>query len=545
MAHHDLANMLAKARRYVTQGCEQILDKQWKAPEQYLVSPCPVSTALSIMALATQPVDYSYQLRAGVKYLESSRNPDGGWGRTPTAPSDSKSTIICTEALSSVKIGINPEAIIKVSSLIGSTWMQDVPDLMLNSSAPSPLLQLLKFFLTSDSGSFLLAELSYQHLPIVLAFLPPAGRPLLLALSGINGYTQFHHQRSYQTEIEKIPTYQSPNGGWCEDNLITALCILCLSLTGHHHQRSRDQGLRWLASTQYKSGAWPSFNQLINWSVGLTAHLLAYGNIYPTALIKRCGEFLATAVYVDGSFGTISPYAFPDTDDTAIALAGLVAAAKLESRYQPLISKIADRLLTIQNADGSWGTFPEFQGFPPDCTCQMPNHITSVDVTVHTLQALLLAQVNLSRTPIQQGLRWLAQQQRFDGSWKSTWYLGDSFATSQTLELFAQYGVYLNHQRRAKTWLKAQQRHSGAWPQGTAAETALAITALLKAREIPNSSTIQGGLQYLKSIQLPNGSFKPGYAGFYASGLYYEEPITETLAVIQALTQYGQTIHPQ
>lgn len=542
MTQQKIVNTLAQARRFVTQGCDAILVNGWRAPEQYLISPCPVSTAISIIALATSSTSFRKQIYNGLQYLDHCRNSDGGWGRTPHSASDKYATLICNLAFACAQKGVTPAAISKVGSLIGTTWMQDVPDLLLNWPPHSPLMQLIKFFLTSSPGSNLLADISYSQLPLVLAYLPPAGRPLLLALAGIHGHAEFRNQRAFQNEIKKIPTFQSANGGWCEDMVTTALCVLCLYLTGLNPS-AQYRGLQWLVATQYASGAWPSFNQLINWDIGLFSHLLAQDSQYIHPLLRRCGQFLTMSVYTDGSFGITSPYAFPDTDDTAIALSGLAVYARIEPQHFALVTKTAEKLVQLQNPDGSWGTFPEVDGFPPNCHSRHPVHITSVDVSVHVLQALIQANLPVDTPTIQKGLRWLAQQQSPSGSWKTIWFLGKVFATSQALELFVQLGVYPQHQKRAVNWLRDKQLPTGAWPNHTAGECALAISALLLSGEVPNSPSIQMGLYYLQSIQQANGSFKPGYAGVYAGGLYYEDPIAEALAVIQAITRYGRTLH--
>lgn len=139
---------------------------------------------------------------------------------------------------------------------------------------------------------------------------------------------------------------------------------------------------------------------------------------------------------------------------------------------------------------------------------------------------------------MEKGLWWLLSRQKEDGSWKSTWYLGNTYATAQALELLAEYNLPTGARQKAAKWLLSAQKNDGSWATGSVGECGLAVTALLKNGERPESLPVQKGLAYISSLQQPDGSFKPAYAGFYASGLYYEDPITEALAVIRAVKAF-------
>lgn len=204
----------------------------------------------------------------------------------------------------------------------------------------------------------------------------------------------------------------------------------------------------------------------------------------------------------------------------------------------PVCSQTQQLLINLQNRDGSWGTFPEVTGNPPACSSHSPVHIKSVDVTVHVLQALLRSGAALNAPEVQKALWWLAYQQKWDGSWKSTWYLGNTYVTSQALELLAECGIWPQARQKAHNWLSVGQHSNGGWPRGSAGECGLAIAALLNNGENPASPIIQKGLEYLCSIQNSDGSFRPGYGGLYASGLYYDDPLTEALAALRAMKTY-------
>jgi len=532
----QLSRVLSKAAKFVTEGCRAIIGSDPPAPERFLISPCPVSTAFAVMALLTKPGPYANPIKSGIQYLKASRNPDGGWGRTPASPSDEKSTQICRTALNCLHTGVTPQAVRLVAANIGAAWLQDVPRLVFDWPSDSPLIKMIEFFIFSEAAGNVFADISFDYLPVILLFLPPGGRPFIMALSCILATNRPNYRRSLPFLINRLAAYQSPNGAWCEDILITSLCTLCLSITGRN-PAARARGLRWLASVQYPSGAWPSFNQLTNWDVGLTAFVAGSSLTGQSELIKKCARFLSARANRDGSYGTVSPYAFPDTDDTSVALLGLVAALPYTGD-SGLAGRISTLLLSLQNKDGSWGTFPEVAGAPPDCTSHHPVHIKSVDVTVHVLQSLLQSGLDINSPGLQKSLWWLAYQQKWDGSWKSTWYVGNTYATAQVLELLAEYDTWPRSRLKARNWLVAAQQNNGGWPTGSAGECGLALSALLKNGEAPLSTPVQKGLAYISSLQQADGSFKPAYGGLYASGLYYEDPITEALAVIRAIRAY-------
>lgn len=538
----ELSQVLLRTENFVAEGCRAVIKQSAAVPERFLISPCPVSTALACMSLMLNFRQNSAQIKKALDYLEISRNPDGGWGRTPGSPSDAKATEICQAAIACKKRGVTPAAIRLASANISATWMQDVPRLVLDWPEDSPLLKIMEKFLLNGSSGGVFPDIALDHLPALSVFLPPAGRPLVIALACIKESGSSKNSRVIPANLKKLTAYQSPNGAWCDDILITSLAILCLYLRRGDNS-TRAKGLKWLASVQYSSGAWPSFNQLTNWAVGLSGYIFHCYHLESPNLVEECRRFLTGSANHDSSYGTRGPYSFPDVDDTAVALLGLTAGSDQTGMIADQAARARHVLLSLQNKDGSWGTFPEVAGLPPDCRSNHPVHIKSVDVTLHALEALINCGLGPDSSPVRRGLWWLAYHQKNNGSWKSTWYLGNTYATAQALALLAQQNLWPKSRLRAETWLIKAQKANGSWPSGSAGEGGLAVAALLKNKLDPQAGPIQKGLSYLSSIQQPDGSFRPAYAGLYASGLYYEEPISEALAVIRAIKSYEAAVN--
>lgn len=532
-----LSQVKEKAGHFIREGCSSMIQDGPLTPEKYLISPCPVTSGLALLSLMTKKETYKAQIKAGIEYLEKSRNADGGWGRTPAAESDEKSTEICETAIKCRHKGVTPEAIYGAAENIASTWLRDVPKLVLGWPPDSPLLKIIEFFITSETAGNLITDISFENLPVALKLLPPLARPLIMALACMRESRKSRNSKKLISTLKSLAAYQSPHGAWCEDIFITSLCVLCLSTTGRYPV-SQVRGLKWLASVQYQSGAWPSFNQLTNWDIGLAALTAQEGFSDAAELVIECADYLNHRANQDGSYGTLSPYSFPDLDDTAAALLGFSSAVSFDGSYSGRVAQTCQLILSLQNIDGSWSTFPEVTDNPPYGTSHLPAHIKSVDVTVHVLQSLLKTGIDISHPQVQKALWWLAYQQRWDSSWKSTWYIGNVYATAQVLELLLDCNLWPKMSQRARNWLVKAQKENGSWPIGSAGECGLAVTALLKNGEPPDSETIKKGITYIEFLQQPDGSFKPSYGGLYASGFYYEDPITEALAAWRALNLY-------
>lgn len=500
-------------------------------PSKYLVSAAPVPTALAIIALTTQGGNKRSSMELGAKYLEAARLSCGGWGNTPAGPADELATAICSNGLSALEV---PQAlsylIYNSACLVAKTWTQDF-DRLAPGWLPrqnSPFLQLLQ----AVAGRPLIPTLetiSLKDFKSLSHFMPPYGRPTLLAVTLIKDILRFGLSEETRQAAEELAGWLSPAGSWCEDIMVTSLAVMALYLAGI--RESIPRACDWLCSMQYDNGGWPSFNQLINWVVGWAAQLL--GEQDPQVL-ELSTPYLLKALNQDGSLGTTPPFSHPDLDDTAIGLLGLASDPKV---LPANLHKSRDLLLKLQNWDGSWSTFPSFCGTPPQCQCDFPIYIKSEDITVHVLRALLKTGCSKQDAPITKGLNWLIKRQHDDGTWDSSWFLGRTYATAQVLDLLLDLEPHANALARGLRYIKSKQQ-DGHWDTGSAGETGLALYALLKAGMEPTAPAIRQGLDYLVSIQLPDGSFRPCYSGFYASRLYYEEPLSEAMSALRAIGLY-------
>lgn len=499
-------------------------------PSPYLVSAAPIPTALALMALATLQSEKLAGMEHAGKYLAATRLPSG-WGNTPAGPVNELATAICTNALNCLERGaLSRELIHDSACLVARTWTQDfdrlAPDWL--PKQDSPVLKLLQA-LVGRQVVPTLETIRLKDLKSLSHFMPPYGRPTLLAVTLIKEINRCGLNEETRAAALELCSLISPDGSWCQDIMVTSMSVLALYLA--EIDQPLAKACDWLCSVQYDHGGWPSFNQLFNWAVGWAAHLLPEED---PKILEYTTPYLLQALNLDDSLGSTPPFSYPDLDDTAIGLLGLAMDPKVPPDK---LEKIRDLLLRLQNWDGSWSTFPSFSGLPPDCRCDFPVYIKSEDVTTHVLQALLKLGLPRDHSQIGKGLNWLLKRQNTDGTWDSTWFLGKTYATAQVLDLLLQLEPHSSALARGLRYLKFSQC-AGHWDTASAGETGLALHTLLKAGMVPTSPVIQKGLEYLISLQQPDGSFRPFYSGFYASRLYYEEPLSEGMAALRAIKLY-------
>ncbi len=75
-----LARAMQKSIDFIIKGSLAMVKVGAEAPEHYLISACPVSTAIAAMALMSERRTYGKKISKAVAYLNEIRNADGGWG---------------------------------------------------------------------------------------------------------------------------------------------------------------------------------------------------------------------------------------------------------------------------------------------------------------------------------------------------------------------------------------------------------------------------------------------------------------------------------
>ncbi|MDA8226206.1 MAG: prenyltransferase [Desulfitobacterium hafniense] len=510
-----ISSHLESAKKYVFQGMEQILNNQ--QDESHSISVSPGATALACLALLALGKGYENQLLKGINWLGENRF-NNAWGKYPGDSADEEVTHLARAVIQGstggwlAKIALVTQAR-QFSDMILSLGQRVVTGLV----GPTPEEIRLPRILEDK----------------VLAKLPPYGRPVVVAAALL---AAGENQSGIKQGLEYLKNTQMHNGSWAEDIVATSLGILAFLKYRGNMDRARKAG-NWLIKRQYQSGGWPAFDQLKNWAAGWGIVVLKETGpkSYESDLITRVQRWLVQAKNTDGSYGTTPPYTHPDLDDTAVAL---LALKQHEGNKDTL-----ELLKRLQNSEGSWGTFPDFQGKPPELICNSPVYITSVDVTIHVLEALSKSESCIQDQVFMKGLNWLLSEQTSNGDFPSVWFEGNVYSTAQALEIMSK--LRFNWQqfsisnrasvarKKSVNFLLNAQKEDGGW--GSVIETSFALSVLCCYQNKSIESACQRALVNLLSRQKSTGSFENCYKGIYAKGWNYEEPISTTLIAIRAI----------
>jgi squalene-hopene/tetraprenyl-beta-curcumene cyclase len=235
--------------------------------------------------------------------------------------------------------------------------------------------------------------------------------------------------------------------------------------------------------------------------------------------------------------------AYPDTDDTAVALIALAPfrndpkwRARGQGRdIEQALRRGLDWLIAMQSESGGWGAFDK------DNTNQLLTKIPfcdfgealdppSVDVTAHVVEAFAKLGLSRQNPTMAKALAFIEAQQEPDGSWFGRWGVNYIYGTGAVLPALAAIGEDMSqaHIGRACDWLKSRQQDHGGWGEScasymqadsagrgpaTASQTAWALMGLLAANRPQDREAIARGGQFLVERQSEGSWPEPDYTG--------------------------------
>jgi squalene-hopene/tetraprenyl-beta-curcumene cyclase len=404
---------------------------------------------------------------------------------------------------------------------------------------------------------------------------------------------------------------QPVNGGFLEAAPLTGFVTLGLASSGQVEHPVVHKAVEFLVNSMRPDGSWPIDTNLATWVTTLAVNALAAAGDLESLdrkgallswLLKQ--QFLQRHPYTGADPGgwawTDLPGGVPDCDDTPgtllcirhLAGPGVADAvedftrrvfgplrwddmeywrplgARKEEVGQPAFHALCGLawVRSLQNADGGWPTFCRGWG-------KLPFDRSGSDLTAHALRALrawvqqsvatgvveivnegvnLGASIPTPRTfqrVADQGLAYLARQQRPDGSWLPLWFgnqhapddINPTYGTARVLAAYRDLGLF-DHEpaRRGIAYLIATQNADGGWggAAGTPSsieETALAIEALLDAPKTVACQAVQRGLAWLVE-QVEQGRLAEATPiGFYFAKLWYFEKMYPIVFAVAAL----------
>ncbi len=219
---------------------------------------------------------------------------------------------------------------------------------------------------------------------------------------------------------------------------------------------------------------------------------------------------------------------YPDTDDTAVVMMGLLDAATDEDRTVDAIERAEAWLVGMQSRNGGWGAFDRdnVQTWTRDIPFADFGEVIdppSVDVTGHVVESLGRLGRRIGDPVVDRAVAYLLREQEPDGAWYGRWGVNLTYGIGSVLPGLEAVGEDMRapHVRRAVDWLIAHQNDDGGWGEriegyydaehrgrgdSTASQTAWALLGLLAADEADHPAT-RRGIEFLMNSQTESGGW--------------------------------------
>ncbi|MGL4941626.1 MAG: terpene cyclase/mutase family protein [Thermoguttaceae bacterium] len=208
----------------------------------------------------------------------------------------------------------------------------------------------------------------------------------------------------------------------------------------------------------------------------------------------------------------------------------------LASKIDLAIKRSLVWLEMMQSQNGGWGAFDRDNVSTlvtkiPFCDFGEVLDPPSVDVTAHVVEAMALCGMSPNHSPsLRRAIKYIEQEQEYDGSWFGRWGVNYVYGTSAVLTAFAALGrTAVNDPRvaRAAAWIAAHQNSDGGWGElpasylddaargrgpSTASQTAWGLIALTAAHRAEDAAavatTIARGAEFLAKTQNESGTWE-------------------------------------
>lgn len=553
------------------------------------LSTSALSTATAVMALEMirrqRPADddsLDSYIEQGICWLAQHQNTDGGWGDTVKSFSNISTTMLCHAAFHATKSTVN-----YVSNVVNARQYIDrvggvtavVERYGKDKTFSVPILThcalagLVKWK-TIPALPFELSCLPHRFYKTVKLPVVSYALPALIAIGQVrhhfrkprNPILRFIRNLSVKRSLKKLIAIQPENGGFLEAAPLTSFVTMSLAAMGLVDHPVVQKGLAFLLDSARPDGSWPIDTNLATWTTTLSVNALE-GTISEFEktpirdwLLQQQYKELHpyTAAEPGGWAWTDLPGGVPDADDTPGAMLALLNLQPLESEEPLPEVRLALRngvnwLLDLQNSNGGWPTFCRGWG-------TLPFDQSAADISAHVLRALEAwlqtepqpEEEKLRARTVQaigRGYKYLAAQQRPDGSWLPLWFgnqhIDDDenpvYGTARVLAAYAAEERRESSQaQQAIRFLESVQNDDGGWGGAEGApssveETALAVDALLAVGVPLESSSLTDGLDWLLK-QVESGTYtETTPIGFYFAKLWYFEQLYPVIFSVSAL----------
>jgi squalene-hopene/tetraprenyl-beta-curcumene cyclase len=561
------------------------------------LSSSALSTATAAAALETVRrrggPDLGTLVAAGLRWLETHQNPDGGFGDTLDSPSNPSTTTLGWAAL-----GLRPEtagAFRRAQGWLERTLGDLSPPALAAALArrygddrtfSAPILVMAA--LAGRLGDGPEAWAPIPPLPFELAALPRAlfrwlnlrvvsyALPALIAIGQAqhvhgprrNPVARLVRSLARGRTLRTLEAIQPASGGFLEATPLTSFVTMCLASIGEVHHPVTRRAVEFLKTSAREDGSWPIDTNLATWVTTLSVGALGTSG----AALPDPDRRTLRAWLLAQQTRTVHPYTgsppggwawtdlsggVPDGDDTPGALLAL------DRLRDPAADPEADGaaragiqwLLELQNRDGGLPTFCRGWGkLPFDRSCP--------DLTAHAARAWSAWRPRLDGRlarrvdrALERAFVYLRDVQRPDGSWVPLWF-GNQAAPNEENPVYGTSRVLLaaglgrspgwsQAVARGLRWLEEAQHPEGGFGGApgvapTIEETALAVEALAAAGGSPEA--IARGCRWLAERTEGGTRFEPAPIGLYFARLWYSEALYPVIFTVAAL---GRALAPR
>jgi squalene-hopene/tetraprenyl-beta-curcumene cyclase len=545
------------------------------------LSTSALSTATAVMALhLANPFEHRERIDGGIRWLAEHQNDDGGWGDTTKSFSNISTTMLCRAALRLTgaekdkprviervedylngRAGRRPEQRAEaIRRRYGKDHTFSVP--ILKSCALAGLVPWSEVpRLPFEAAALPQSWYRFARMPVVSYALPA-----LIAIGQC-----VHHHRGTWNPVTKILRWlttrrtlrvlrriQPTTGGYLEATPLTSFVVMALSsIRRRRHAAEKEvisEGLRFLVSSVRPDGSWPIDTNLATWVTTLSVNALAAaGDLESLDTKEEILNWLLKQQYKErhpytgadpgGWAWTDLPGGVPDCDDTPGAILSLK-----DLGAEPAWVAV-QWVLSLQNHDGGWPTFCSGWG-------TLPFDRSGSDLTGHALRSFqhfrnwggsgadTVGVMIDGATP--GGLRFLANQQRSDGSWLPLWFgnqhvkddLNPVYGTSRVLAAYRDLVLTDSPEcQRGVNYLLSAQNADGGWGgdrdcPSSVEETALSVEVLV---DLAPGDAVERGVAWLVEAVESFRFREPSPIGFYFAKLWYYEKLYPIIFTVAAL----------
>ena len=564
------------------------------------LSSSALATATAVCAFATvlrhsaEPrCELHGLIEAGLKWLATHQNTDGGWGDTDRSISNISTTTLVWAAF-----GMVPEERWHGTVAAAENWLC----VRIGSLEPARLATAIAARYGKDRtfsipiltlcaiagrlGPDKTAWCYVSQLPFELAALPARwfgamrlpvvsyALPALIAIGQVrhhfrptrNPLTRWIREAAREVTLRTLARIQPPNGGFLEATPLTAFVTMSLAAMGLAGHPVALRGVEFLAQSARSDGSWAIDSNLATWLTTLAVNALGgVDGALPVAAAQPIRDWLlgqqyrVLHLYTNAAPGgwawTDLPGGVPDADDTAGALLALRRLGPLDAATRHAAADGIQWLVDLQNGDGGIPTFCKGWG-------ALPFDRSSPDITAHTVRALAEWLDDLSgplriraERAITRGLVFLEKSQRPDGSWIPLWFGHQESANDENplygtarvlvvLQTLVAQGRWPQARRLGsfgERWLTANQNPDGGWAgapgaESSVEETALAVEALATSADDGASAAYQSGVRWLVARVEAGELCKASPIGFYFARLWYYEALYPLVFAAGALS---------